>query len=206
MVRPRQIDGSNVGEHAHLTANDECYYLREYTSGGNYKISETNSLISNLKKKPSEQNTKPGYHYKQQAIRTCCEALRQALNPVWLKDATLVPVPGSKVMGDPDHDDRMERVCRGIAEGLDVRPLVVQTTSTDRAHEAGPGGRPVIDSLLEVYQIEEKFAEPPPKQIGIVDDVLTTGCHFKAMQTILGKRFVGAQIVGIFIARRIFPK
>lgn len=206
MIRLRQIDGSNIGEHAHLTSNDKCYYLREHTSGGNYKTSETNSLISNLKKKPCEQNTKPGFHYKQQAIRACSDALRQSLSPVWLRDATLVPIPGSKILGDPDHDDRMERVCKGIAEGLDVRPLVVLTTSTDRAHEAGPGGRPVIDSLLKVYKIEESLATPPPTQIGIVDDVLTTGCHSKAMQAVLGKRFVGAHIFGIFIARRIFPK
>ena len=64
----------------------------------------------------------------------------------------------------------------------------------------------VIGSLLEMYRIEEKLAEPPPAQFGIVDDVLTTGCHIKVMQTILGKRFVGAQIVGIFVARRIFPR
>jgi adenine/guanine phosphoribosyltransferase-like PRPP-binding protein len=38
------------------------------------------------------------------------------------------------------------------------------------------------------------------KRIAIVDDILTTGAHFKACKTVLQERFPEAQIFGIFIA------
>lgn len=38
--------------YAHLTAADQCYFLREYTSGRGFAHSETNRLILNLKKPP----------------------------------------------------------------------------------------------------------------------------------------------------------
>ena len=69
-IRLLRIDASNVGDHFHLTADDECYFLFEYTSGHDYTFSATNSLISNLKKKPSESYRR-GYHHKTRVIQEC---------------------------------------------------------------------------------------------------------------------------------------
>ena len=48
---------------------------------------------------------------------------------------------------------------------------------------------------------------PPAKAKGImiVDDVLTAGTHYRAMQTVLSQRFPGVPINAIFMARRVFP-
>lgn len=54
--RFRRIDSTNLGDHANLTAADECYFLFEYTSGKKYDYSVTNNLISNLKKKPGSSS------------------------------------------------------------------------------------------------------------------------------------------------------
>jgi hypothetical protein len=56
-----------------------------------------------------------------------------------------------------------------------------------------------------VYKIDESLAVPPPRQIGVFDDVLTAGTHFRAMKAILERRFPETRITGIFVARRIFP-
>jgi hypothetical protein len=56
-ARFREIDDQNRSHHYNLTADDKCYFLHEYTSGKNYTFSETNRLISNLKKKPSLAGT-----------------------------------------------------------------------------------------------------------------------------------------------------
>lgn len=204
MVRLSKIDDSNREDHARLTDADGCLYLFEYTSGKGYSFSATNNLISNLKKKPSTRG-KAGYQYKQQAITQCAAALTSTLNPAWLDEATLVPVPGSKVQGHVDYDDRIEKICRGIRQQIDVRALVQQTASTDASHEAAPGSRVTVDELLTVYKINEALVAPPIRSIGIIDDVLTAGTHFRAMDTILRARFPGIPIVGIFIARRVFP-
>jgi hypothetical protein len=118
-----------------------------------------------------------------------------------------VPVPGSKAAGHPDHDDRVERICRLMRQPPpDVRNLVLQIQSTNASHEVGQGGRVTVEQLLEVYRIDEGQAQPAPRAIGVVDDVLTAGTHYRSMHTILSQRFPATQIVGIFVARRVFPE
>jgi predicted amidophosphoribosyltransferase len=202
-MRLSEIDDSNRGDHYHLTDADTCYYLFEYTSGQRYDFSRTNQLISNLKKKPSLRH-RADYRYKQVAINQCAMHFRTALNHQWLNNATLVPVPCSKAIGHPDYDDRMERVSRSIAPNVDVRPMVIQTQSTTAFHEAG-GDRATVEELIELYQIDEAATAPAPGPIAIVDDVLTAGTHYRAMHTVLRERFPAQPIVGLFVARRVFP-
>jgi hypothetical protein len=202
--RFQKIDDTNRGDHHYLTAADECYFLFEYTSGKNYQFSQTNQLISNLKKKPSLSH-RPDYRYKSVAIRDCGRWLAGAINVNWLNGGVLVAIPPSKVAGHPDYDDRVVRICRGIpaAVPVDVREIVTQKDSIDAAHESAQ--RPTVDDLVDLYQINDALAAPAPQRIAIVDDVLTAGVHWRAMHHVLSQRFPGVPIVGMFIARRIFP-
>jgi predicted amidophosphoribosyltransferase len=204
-IRLSQIDEASRGDHYHLTSDDHCFYLYEYTSHRDYSFSATNNLISNLKKKPSQAD-QAHYWYKGQAINACGRALGAALNPNWLGSATLVPVPGSKAADHPDHDDRMERICRLMRQPPpDVRALVRQAASTAAAHEAAQGDRVTVEALLELYAIDEAHTAPAPQAIAIVDDVLTAGTHYRAMHRVLANRFPGVPIIGLFVARRVFP-
>jgi hypothetical protein len=203
-MRLSTIDDSNRHDHTRLLPEDTCYYLYEYTSGRDYTFSATNDLINNLKKKPTASAAQ--LNYKAGAIIRCANTLHTALNPAWLDTATIVPVPGSKAADHPDFDNRMERMARLIRPNLDVRNLVIQAQSTAAAHEVGPGGeRVTVQQLLELYSINETIAAPAPQAIGILDDVLTAGTHFRAMKIKLGQRFPGVPIIGLFIARRVFP-
>jgi predicted amidophosphoribosyltransferase len=117
-----------------------------------------------------------------------------------------VPVPGSKAADHPDHDDRMERICRLMRQPPpDVRALVRQAASTAAAHEAAQGDRVTVEALLELYAIDEAHTAPAPQAIAIVDDVLTAGTHYRAMHRVLANRFPGVPIIGLFVARRVFP-
>ncbi len=199
-----KVDDLILGDHHALTAKDNCIFLREYKAGAGFE-GETNSLIMNLKKKPSERQTKGGWHYKGRAIKQFSKELATSLNPKWLDEATLVPIPGSKAPDHPDYDDRMEQICKGIRDGLDVRSIVKQTASMDASHTAGDGNRASVEELIENYQIDENLTEPTPVHIGIFDDVLTVGRHYRAMHTVLSERFPGVPITGIFVARTIHP-
>lgn len=204
-IRLSLIDESNRDDHSRLTAGDSCYFLFEYTSHRGYSFSSTNQLIANLKKKPSTAGQQ-GYHYKGRAIVACGRYLGTALNPDWLASATLVPVPGSKAQGHPDCDDRIDQICRAMRQPPpDVRALVTQSESTIASHEAGDGDRVTVEELLALYQINEALAAPPPVSIAIVDDVLTAGTHYRAMHTVLSGRFPNVPIIGLFVARRVFP-
>ncbi|WP_373008289.1 hypothetical protein [Hyphomonas sp.] len=201
--RFQEIDDSNRADHYHLTPGDTCLYLFEYTSNRDYSFSKTNQLIANLKKRPSLRNTNQWPH-KVNEMRRCSQYLAKALNPEWLKVATLVPVPPSKAKDHPEYDDRMLTVCRGIGGDVNVRELVMQNVSLRAAHET-PNDRPSVEELIEAYAINEALADPAPQQIGIFDDVLTAGSHYRAMHSVLSARFPNVPIAGLFIARRVFP-
>jgi len=97
----------------------------------------------------------------------------------------------------------MEQICRGIGPNIDVRSVVKQISSTTAAHEAG-ANRPTVDEVFDNYMIDETLTAPTPSTIGIVDDVLTAGTHFRAMKRKLSERWPELPIIGIFIARRVF--
>ena len=203
-LRLLKIDETNVGDHWHLRAEDQCFYVWEYTSGRDFSFSQVNNLINNLKKKPTASEAQ--LRYKLGAITQCGAALRGTLNPEWLRTATLIPAPPSKSPAHPDYDDRMLRVARAIPHG-DTRALVRQVGDFVASHERAAQGlnRISLQELLDVYEIDEALAAPAPTRIAILDDVLTNGTHYLAMKTRLAERFPHAEIIGLFIARRVFP-
>ncbi|MCP3475830.1 hypothetical protein NLM33_36910 [Bradyrhizobium sp. CCGUVB1N3] len=202
-IQLRQIDDQNRIDHHFIQPNDECYYLFEYTARQGYGFSATNSLISNLKKKPSQRN-QLHYVYKGRAINECAAALGPAINPRWFTGGALVPMPPSKIRTDAEYDDRVAQICRALrsAVAIDVRELLLQTANLRAAHESDQ--RPSVQEIKDVLAIDESVCNPEPTRIGIVDDVLTAGAHFRAAKEVLNNRFPAAHIVGFFIARRVF--
>ena len=102
---------------------------------------------------------------------------------------------------DALYDDRVVRMVRGIRAqpALDVRELVLQRTSTVAVHDQQ--NRPTPEQIQANYAIDQAIRDPVPQVIGLFDDVLTTGAHFRAASTALQQSF--PKIVGLFIARRV---
>jgi hypothetical protein len=195
-----KIDELTLPDHWHLDGTDECYFIGEYTAGQGFSHSATNQLILNLKK-GLDRRGRPEWIWKERAIQQAATVLRGSLNPAFLQNATFVPVPPCRATNDPLYDDRMSRVLRLLGPEVDVRELVKQIESTEGAHISPD--RPGPRQLYENYSIDDSLTEPAPMQIAVVDDVLTTGAHFKAMKRILNETFQGVEVVGLFLARRV---
>jgi predicted amidophosphoribosyltransferase len=195
-----KFDESTRTDHQYLRAKDDCYYLIEYTARRAFDYSEANSFISNLKKKPSVKETYQWKH-KLAAIREAAETLSRELPKTWIKKSTFVPIPPSKSKKHPEYDDRMSKVLKRL-EGADVRELVYQAESMEATHVST--NRHSIEVLIANYRIDEGLADPEPKHIVIVDDMMTAGAHYRAVRRVLKKRFPGVPISGVFLARRIF--
>jgi hypothetical protein len=200
--RVLKVDALALPDHSYLDEHDTCFYAGEYTAGAGHAFSETNQLILNFKKGVDKRGT-PQWPYKERAIQQAAQIFRAAIKAD--AEVTFVPVPPSKVKGDPMYDDRMLRLLQATCVGrhADIRELVIQRQSTEAAHQSAT--RPTPDELTALYSLDEALAEPAPTTIFVVDDVLTTGCHFKAVKTVLANRFPHARIIGLFIARRV-PK
>ena len=200
--RLTQIDELMLPDHVYLDDEDTCYFLGEYTARQGYGYSATNSLVLNFKK-PMDRRDRPAeWRYKGIAIQQVARAFSNALNPAFVDYATFVPVPPSKAKGDPAYDDRITRMLRHIRldPPIDVRELITQRVSTDAAH--GSDDRPSPSDLIELYELDQSLMTPEPQTLVVVDDVLTTGSHYRAVQRVLSDRFPSAQVLGLFIARR----
>ena len=200
--RLTRVDGLMRPDHWYLADSDECYFIGEYAARRGYTHSATNSLILNFKK-PLYRRRRPDWRHKARAIRIAAAAFRGALHPEALDRLTFVPVPPSRARSDPFFDDRLTRMLAAVRSEptLDARELVVQTASAGAAH--AKGFRPVPEAIEELYRIDETLTEPVPRAIAVVDDLLTTGAHFRATRSILRGRFPIVPVVGLFIARRV---
>ncbi|MDP1769713.1 MAG: hypothetical protein Q8L74_13060 [Nitrospirota bacterium] len=207
MLRLSRIDELHLSDHCHLISSDKCLFLREYIPHVGFSGGETNSLISNFKK-GIDKNGQPGWHYKAKAIRQIAQELVNSLSPEWLSIATLIPIPPSKSKQHPLYDDRMTQVLRQLSTLVgsrgDVRELILQTVDMASAHTSD--SRPSPGEIRASYAIDNALTNPPPRIIGLFDDVLTTGAHFKAAADLLNEAFPGVDITGVFVARRIIPE
>ena len=201
--RLTKIDDLTRGDHNHLVAEDECLFFGEYTARKNWAHSPTNHLILNFKI-PAKHRQTNRWPHKQRAVQTVADLFSQRIGNRFA-ELTLVPVPPSKLRSDPEYDNRMIDMLNAMKPpaGLvaDVRELVVQKQPMAAAHESS--ARPPPGDWERVYEIEESLVAPEPAWIGIIDDLLVTGCRFRAMSNVLRRRFPNARITGLFIARRV---
>ncbi len=201
--RLTKIDELTRRDHAFLEEKDECLFFGDYSARKGFAHSATNQLILNFKK-PMRFRDTASWHYKNIAIASAAQALSENLATA-LHKITLVPVPPSKLRTDSEYDDRLMGMLRlmqgpnGVA--VDVRELIFQTQPMIAAHESTSRPRP--EEWEKVYAVDESLTTRRPNWIGVVDDLLVTGCRFRAMSSVLRKRFPDARITGLFLARRV---
>jgi hypothetical protein len=184
-----------------LTESDTCLYIGEFTAGAGFGTS-TNDLIINFKIEPKKLRANPNrQRWKNWAIKTVAKALAKYLGNL-PEGRVVVPIPGSKIPGDPEYDDRMLRALREApcARPIPFREIIKQRCSTKADHE---GGRQSYDELKRNCYVDEKCALPVPSKVILLDDVITDGKHFKVCQELLTNRYGNIDVVGLFIARRI---
>ena len=197
-----KIDALTLPDHYYLDDTDECYYSGEYTAGENHAYSDTNQLIHNFKKTMDKKGT-PQWQYKQQAILNAAKIIRDNIKVN--ANLTFIPVPPSKAKFDPLYDDRIIQMLVNAFKGsqADIREIIIQSNSSVASHTKTV--RPTPEELQNNYEIDKSLISPPPQTIIIVDDVITTGCHYKAVKNMLTQIYPNTTICGLFLARRV-PK
>jgi hypothetical protein len=198
-----EVDDLLRPDHPHLRRGDRCFFLREYVPREGFQGGETNSLILNLKKSPDRRGL-PEWPYKERAIKQVAAELRDALSPAWLARGMLfVPMPPSKVRGDPLFDDRMLRVAALLTYGAEARyaEAIRQRTSVDALHRSDE--RRDVVALRANFEVVRDGVDEGVERIVLIDDLLTTGAHFRAARDLLAEAFPGRPIAGVFVARRV---
>jgi hypothetical protein len=205
----RALDDSMRADHAYLTAADRCWCLAEFHPGANYRVSEINQLIVNLKCRPSIASSDPRrMHYKLRAMDAVARVLRAGLGRLSVESATWVPIPPSRPARDPDYDDRLPRILARAFDGydLDLRHLLYQTEATAPDHTRAR--RMSAEALYRIIGLDRTLLNIRPLRARIVlfDDVLTTGKHYKCCERRLRDTLATIPISGLFVARRVLPR
>ena len=176
---------------------DNIYYLRQYISPGGYSRSESNQLISNLKKRRDASDREQ--HYKNRAIQQFAQELAGGFNPT-TSPFCMTWIPPSQSKDDPQHDDRLKQVVDKVSS---LKPAfhsceVFETSHTRPSlHFGGARRHPAeISNHLRWMGIDLN----PYKIVIVVDDVLTTGASFRAVHDMIRERYASIPIVGFFWA------
>lgn len=202
--RLTKIDDLTRPDHHYLDVGDDCVYFSDYCAGQGYGYSPMNQLIFNFKK-PMDRRGQPDWVHKERAIESAATAFAQALPQGFCDQTVLIAMPPSKARDDPRYDDRVSRLLQRLAalRTCGVRDLLYQDGSRELA--AHQGDRPGPEELAGRFRIDEGLVMPVPTVIGVFDDVLVTGASFKAAKVVLQTRFPGVRVVGLYLARRVFP-
>jgi hypothetical protein len=142
--------------------------------------------------------------HKSEAVIHTGEALRTFFSRDFVEaSATFVPIPGSKIVGDPEYDNRLARVLSTAFHGwnADVRDMLKLTRSTLADHESPE--RLGFDELLGITEAGASTEAPLRPIVVLLDDVLNSGKHFKVAQQRIRERHPDVEIRGLFLARCI---
>ncbi len=201
--RLRQVGDLERSDHWYLTPTDQCWFFGEYAPGKGWSHSQTNQLVINLKKKPELRNTAQWPH-KAAAISQVARAIAANIRPELLPGITFVPIPPSKPSTSPVYDDRMSQVAHRISPGCDVRELLFTHSERDARHATGQKRDP--EGLRATLSLRRDLLASPPRQIILLDDVLTTGCSYTVCHSMLQDALPTAEIFGLFVARRVIDR
>jgi len=64
---------------------------------------------------------------------------------------------------------------------------------------------PALPNVLDTIPLVMGYADPAPDMAVRFNDVLTTGSHFRGIEIVLGERFPGVTVFGLFLARAVRP-
>lgn len=204
-LRFQKVDELSLTDHFHLQRGDDCWYFGEYTAYKDWSFSDTNQLIKNFKKKMSLRGTAQ-WPYKEQAIHRIGSLFAKVIDCNNLNGVIFVPIPPSKIVGDPGHDPRLVDALNVASSLLRTNlPIcecisLIQNANPD--HESADT-RLYPQDRARTYRLHTDRIPPGVRTVAIVDDMLTTGSHFKGVEIVIRSILPDVFISGLFVARRV---
>lgn len=192
----------NLHPRTNLTEDDVCFYFMEHTVGG-YAASPSNDKISNFKKPVSARGTGQWPH-KQRAIRQFINDLGSITFKDDQDEMMVVPGVTSKPRSDSEWDNRIDKVAEGFADKfthLSIGKIIDTRDTVVPSSHGGDRDKTVIKNNT----IWDGNCPESADTIIIIDDVLTTGAHFKAWQEIILENCPNVnKVIGVFWALHVW--
>ena len=175
-----------------LEGHDICHFAREYFRRRGGSFGDGNNLISNFKIEPTD----PKYEQKKSLKFRAAYQFASELSDFLPNGATVCHVPTSKIASDPAFDPRFEAVFRRLQQVRSDLRIETPFSVSASHHSVHTGGDRSIDKFYS-YLRWEGLSQPAPI-IFIVDDVITSGSHFKACKKMLLENTENIEAHGVF--------
>ena len=198
-MRLSRIDELTRREHYYIGDQDLCYYFGEYSGRGGRTFATMSTLIHDLLQ-PRDLAIPKQEFLKDRALSRVAQWMHEAFDPAAIADATFVPLPQSGSGLRTDADDRIYRILKRSAEGLDIRRLIEVAGPINSGELSTQRYGP--DMLYEHMRVVLALTEPRPRAIFLVDDVLTTGANYIAAKKRIKQLLPDVPVFGLFIARK----
>jgi len=177
----------------HIEEGDKCFYFMEKEAEG-YAKSTANNLINNFKK-PADRRGKPEWIYKERAIKIF---IKDLCDLGYSHPYTIIPAPTSKPRGHADWDDRLDQVVDGLASCKTELAVEKALDTNSVLTPAHLGGSRDIDDIKDAT-VWRGIGTLHGDTVILVDDVLTTGAHFKAWKEFIMKNDSRVKnVIGLF--------
>jgi len=179
-------------------SNDVICYFREYVRNGKKKYN-TNILIFAFKGNNEMK--------KAQSAKQFVEELKLLYLHKYIKEGDiLIPMPSSKAETDEANDNRMERLLNYFKNlykpKIMVDKPIVKTKTTQACHQSNVSRNPkVLKETLKWNGFKRTITNKD--RIFIVDDILTSGGHFKACKNLILTHHPDVKVRGIMWARTV---
>jgi predicted amidophosphoribosyltransferase len=183
-----------------LAADDKCHFVYEYYPNQGYSAGPGNQLVSNFKIEP----TSPSYQKRKTFKNRAAWQFAEDLGSFLPKGVAVCFVPTSKQPGHAQYDPRFEIVARRLGN---IRPDVsfVNPISMTVSHQSVHTGGDRDEELFRSYLEWVGFVAGTTNLV-VVDDVITTGGHFKACQSLIRENAPGVNVTGAFWAVTVHPE
>ncbi len=200
------LDEKDIHQHYFIQKEDNIIYLGLYYSREGYQ-GEGNNLIYNLKKSVDKSGSSE-WQYKQGAIHSVAQKITEVMDSVSTGGGKWywIPIPPSKLEDNPMFDDRINQILELAQSNCNNQNHIVANVikqNVDREASSTSGNTRNVNELKGNYMMSNiPHYNPLIDEIMIFDDVLTTGCHFKAAQRLILDNHPNARVNGVFIVRR----
>ncbi|WP_373072109.1 phosphoribosyltransferase [Sulfurimonas sp.] len=179
-----------------LLDSDECYYFFEATNEG-YKGSKVNDLLFNFKK-PIEKKGKAEWYYRDKAVDKFAKYLSK-IESFNNNVMVVIPAATSKNRSSELFNDRIDETVRKLKLKCPNVVIEIPFDTKIDVQESHNGGTRKVEDIQN--NTEWLGFNTKAETVVIVDDVLTTGAHYRAWKDmILSKEPTVKRVIGLFLA------
>jgi hypothetical protein len=179
-----------------LAASDDCYCHYEYKKG-NFGCKGTN-VIGNFKKSGTCKSEEK--YYRNIEIENIASILSNFFNGRDITNSVIIPIPSSKLPSNPEYSQRYEDLAIKFNpnNSIQIIPAISIIKEIPNAHNDNNRD---IDLIYSNLVLNRPMLPSDLNHIYILDDVLTTGAHYKACEKLLLNTIPDTQCHGLFIAQ-----